>query len=130
MWRKTGGSCGKRDLRSYVKSKTPDKHLHQLDQNIHIATDKVLYSSKKMLIFFLFLNKNICCGYSLEAPRQGAFNEYPQHMYSSRKKKNIMWIPPLICSYASLSLDVFFKIIVDWDIKLVRLNKLRCHTHF
>ena len=44
-----------------------------------------------MLIFFLFLNKNICCGYSLEAPR---------HMYSSRNKKNITWIPPLICSYA------------------------------
>ena len=52
-----------------------------------------------MLISFLFLNKNICCGYSLEAPRRGASNEYPQHMSSSRNKKNIMWIPPLICSY-------------------------------
>ena len=27
-------------------------------------------------------------------------NEYPQHMFSSRNKKNIMWIPPLICSHA------------------------------
>ena len=27
-------------------------------------------------IFFLFLNENICCGYSLEAPRWGASNEY------------------------------------------------------
>ena len=52
-----------------------------------------------MLISFLFLNKNICCGYSLEAPRRGASNEYPQHMFSSINKKNIMWIPPLICSY-------------------------------
>ena len=33
------------------------------------ATDKALFSSEKMLISFLFLNKNICCGYSLEAPR-------------------------------------------------------------
>ena len=34
---------------------------------------------QKMLIFFLFLNKTIC----------------PQHMFSSRNKKNIMWIPLL-----------------------------------
>ena len=41
------------------------------------------------LIVFLFLHENICCGYSLEAPRQGASNEYPQHMFSWRNKKNI-----------------------------------------
>ena len=33
----------------------------------------------------------------------GASNEYPQHMFSWRNKKNIMWIPPLICSYVALS---------------------------
>ena len=37
--------------------------------------------------------------YSLEAPHRGASNEYPQRMFSWRNKKNIMWIPPLICSY-------------------------------
>ena len=52
-----------------------------------------------MPILFLFLNENVCCGYSLEAPHRGTSNEYPQHMYSSRNKKNIMWIPHLICSY-------------------------------
>ena len=52
-----------------------------------------------MLISFLFLDENICCGYSLEVPRRGASNEYPQHIFSSRNKKNIMWIPPLIRSY-------------------------------
>ena len=26
---------------------------------------------------FLFLQENICCGYSLEVPQQGASNEYP-----------------------------------------------------
>ena len=41
------------------------------------------------MIFFLFLNENICCGYSLEAPRQGASIEYPQHMFSLRNKKDI-----------------------------------------
>ena len=31
---------------------------------------------------------NICCGYSLEVPHRGTSNEYPQHMFSSRNKKN------------------------------------------
>ena len=35
---------------------------------------------KPQLNQILFLNENICCGYS-EAPRRGASNEYPQHMY-------------------------------------------------
>ena len=34
--------------------------------------------------------------------RRGAFNEYPQHMFLSRNKKNNMWIPPLICSYGKV----------------------------
>ena len=59
-----------------------------------------------MLISFLFLNENICCGCSLEAPRRGASNEYPQHMFSSRNKKNIMWIPSLICSYETVQIQI------------------------
>ena len=34
---------------------------------------------------YLFLQENICCGYSLEA--LGASNEYPQHMFSRRNDK-------------------------------------------
>ena len=37
---------------------------------------------------FLYLFKNICCGYSLEAPRWGASNEYPQHMILWRNRRN------------------------------------------
>ena len=45
------------------------------------------------IILFLFLDKNICCGYSLEAPCWGASNEYPQHMFSLRNKKDsIFWM--------------------------------------
>ena len=40
-------------------------------------------------MFFLFFLENICCGYSLEVPRWRTSNEYPQHMFSSRNKKNI-----------------------------------------
>ena len=36
---------------------------------------------------FIFLHKNICCGYSLEAPCKGASIEYPQHMFLWREEK-------------------------------------------
>ena len=41
------------------------------------------------IIFFLFLDENICCRYSLEVPRQGTSNEYQQHMFSLRNKEDI-----------------------------------------
>ena len=39
----------------------------------------------KTPIFFLF---HIDCGYSLEPPRRGGSNEYPQSMFLSKNKKN------------------------------------------
>ena len=45
-------------------------------------------------------HKNICCGYSLEAPHRGASNEYPQHMFLWRNKKNDLII---ITKYSSLT---------------------------
>ena len=33
-------------------------------------------------IIFLFRHKNVCCGYSLEAPWWGTSNEYLQEMFS------------------------------------------------
>ena len=65
----------------------------------YIATDKALFHPKNANIFLISEQKDMLW-YSLEAPRRGASNEYPQHMFSSRNKKNIMWIPPLIFSYA------------------------------
>ena len=38
-------------------------------------------------------------GYSLEAPRRGASNEYPQHMFLWRNKRTIFLLPPLIWEY-------------------------------
>ena len=32
--------------------------------------------------------QNIDCGHTLEPPRRGGFNEYPQSMFLSRNKKN------------------------------------------
>ena len=49
-----------------------------------------------MLISFLFLNENICYGYSLEAPRRGASNEY--HNICFRRE-----IRKILCGYPLLS---------------------------
>ena len=43
----------------------------------YIAPDNTFLQYKKMLIFFLFVHKIICSGYSLEAPHWGTSNEYP-----------------------------------------------------
>ena len=40
-------------------------------------------------LFFLFLLKNIDCGYALEPPRRGGSNGYPQSMFFSRYMKSI-----------------------------------------
>ena len=37
---------------------------------------------------FLISAQNIDCRYSLEPPRRGGSNEYPQSMFLSRNKKN------------------------------------------
>ena len=39
------------------------------------------------LLFFLFLHKNIYCGYSLEVPSLGTSNEYPQHVFMEKYEK-------------------------------------------
>ena len=38
-------------------------------------------------IIFLFLLKNTDCGYSLEPPRRGGSNEYPQFMFGAEIEK-------------------------------------------
>ena len=45
------------------------------------------FQIKKSYIFHITA-QNIGCGYSLEPPREGGSNEYPQSMFLSRNKKN------------------------------------------
>ena len=40
-------------------------------------------------IIFHISAQSIDCGYSLEPPRRGGSNKYPQYMFLSRYKKNI-----------------------------------------
>ena len=56
------------------------------------------FSSKKCWYLSYFSKKRYVV-VLIRGPPQDASNEYPQHTFSWRNKKNIMWIPPLICSY-------------------------------
>ena len=51
-------------------------------------TIKIWNFLDKKSIFFHISAQNIDCGYSLEPPRRGGSNEYPQSMFLSRNKKN------------------------------------------
>ena len=43
---------------------------------------------RKTFDIFLIFAQNIDCGYTLEPPRRGGSNEYPQSMFWSKNKKN------------------------------------------
>ena len=53
----------------------------------NFPTKKGKFSDKKYDIFHISA-QNIDCGYSLEPPRRGGSNEYPQSMFLSRDKKS------------------------------------------
>ena len=50
-------------------------------------------SEEKIDILLIFA-QDIDCGYTLEPPRRGGSNEYPQSMFWSKNKKN-RYTPPL-----------------------------------
>ena len=43
---------------------------------------------RKIFDIFLIYAQNIDCGYTLEPPRRGGSNKYPQSMFWSKNKKN------------------------------------------
>ena len=51
------------------------------------TTKKWKFSDKKILIFFHISARNIDCRYSLEPPRRGGSNEYPQSMFWAEIRK-------------------------------------------
>ena len=54
---------------------------------LKISSPKTEFSDKNSGIFHSSA-QNIACGYSLEPPRRGGSNEYPQSMFLSRTMKN------------------------------------------
>ena len=52
-----------------------------------------------MFDIFNTFAQNIDCGYTLEPPRRGGSNEYPQSMFWSKNKKNIIFSTEIIHFY-------------------------------
>ena len=67
--------------------------FHISAQNIAFGILNIIPSKNenfqiKILIFFYISAQNIDCGFSIEPPRRGSSNEYPQSMFLSRNKRN------------------------------------------
>ena len=59
-------------------------------------------------LFFLFLLLNIDCGYSLEPPRRGGSNVYPQFMLGAKKKeKYYFFLLKISIFYSYKNLSVY-----------------------
>ena len=71
-------------------------------------------------IILSVLYKNVCCGYSLESPRWGDSNEYPQHthLFLWRNKQNY---PLIITKYPSYLFHY-------WMTVLTRLKDHKLHN--
>ena len=61
---------------------------HDYSNILKILQPKKGKFSDKNSDIFQISAQNIDCGYSLEPPRRGGSNEYPQSMFLSRNKKN------------------------------------------
>ena len=66
--------------RKFIR-KTCPCNVYLLEPHFYIA--KLGYAG--VYLFFLFLLKNIDCGYSLEPPRRGGSNAYPQSICFEQK---------------------------------------------
>ena len=65
--------------------------LRKLAHAIHrdfLSFENLKFSADFFLNIFLIFAQNIDCGYTLEPPRRGGSNEYPQSMFWSKNKKN------------------------------------------
>ena len=71
---------------SWIITKT---RLFKYTENFNSKNWK--FSDKKTDIFHISA-QNIDCGHSLEPPRRGGSNEYPQSMFLSRNKKNNVYL--------------------------------------
>ena len=62
------------------------KHAHAIYRIFFGCKNAIFH--RKMFDIFLIFAQNIDCGYTLEPPRRGGSNEYPQSMFWSKNKKN------------------------------------------
>ena len=63
-----------------------------------------------------------CCGYSLEAPRRGASNEYPQHVFVEKQERYQHFSDEK--SALSVAVPIFIHILTEETVKYGWTNKL------
>ena len=75
-----------------------------------------------------FFYENICCGSSLEVPCWGTSNEYPQHIFLLRNKKNIYTFLWKKVAYLELCQTIFFFFFFFTDVSLrIEIQILSLH---
>ena len=84
-------SMGKRELVTLFCGMSLRKHVYSSILKILPPKNENFQIKKKSDIFYISA-KSIYCGYSLEPPRQGGSNEYPQYIFLSRNKKNNVYL--------------------------------------
>ena len=72
--------------RNYSQYYSLRKHAYSKTPKI-LPPKKAIFQIKNSDIFHISA-QNIDCGYSLEPPRRGGSNEYPESMFLSRNNKN------------------------------------------
>ena len=72
----------------YKRGRAPAlrKHSHMIYSNFFRS--RIDNFQRKIFDSFLNFAQNIDCGYTLEPPRRGGSNGYPQSMFWSKNKKN------------------------------------------
>ena len=83
--------------------KTCPCNVYPLKPHFYIA--KLGYAG--VYLFFLFLLQNIDCGYSLEPPRRGGSNVYPQKYVLSKNKKKYQKFPTEIFQFLQLKKSLY-----------------------
>ena len=69
-----------------IGSHTLRKHAPMIYSNFFSGQKSIIF--RGFFFIFLIFAQNIDCGYTLEPPRRGGSNEYPQYMFWSKHKKN------------------------------------------
>ena len=69
------------------KTQTLRKLAHAIYRIFFFVLKNQNFHLKNFDIFLIFA-QNIDCGYTLEPPRRGGSNEYPQSMFWSKNEKN------------------------------------------
>ena len=65
----------------YMSNKAMPLRKHAYSNVLKILQPKTVNFQIIKMIFFHISAQNIDCGYSLEPPRRGGSNEYPQSMF-------------------------------------------------